>query len=145
MNDIRTAQTRTDGPHDSHFGRIGGGNAVARLVEAFYQEMDTLPAAAAIRALHPADLAPAKDVLRRYLTEWFGGPSLYSTGRGHPRLRWRHMPFSIGAAERDAWMLCMTRALSEVVVDAPLRDTLAQAFFRTADFIRNDVTTGPRS
>jgi truncated hemoglobin YjbI len=47
------------------------------------------------------------------------------------------------APERNAWMLCMTRAQAEVVVGAPLRDTLAQAFFRTADFIRNDNATGP--
>jgi hemoglobin len=98
--------------------------------------MDTLPQARVIRAMHPADLEPVKEVLKRYFTEWLGGPPLYSEERGHPRLRRRHMPFSIGAAERDAWMLCMTRALDSVSDDATLKHTLTQAFFRTADFIR---------
>jgi hemoglobin len=131
----------TDALHNPHFVRIGGSSAVTRLVDAFYAQMDQLPEARAIRALHPADLAPVKDVLTRYLTEWLGGPSLYSSERGHPRLRRRHRHFPIDEAARDAWMLCMTRALDQVVEDPALRQTLAQAFFRTADFIRNDART----
>jgi hemoglobin len=121
-----------------HFGVIGP-EGVARLVERFYFHMDTLPEAAAIRALHPADLTPLREVLRRYLTEWLGGPPLYSSERGHPRLRRRHLPFRIGAGERDAWMRCMRTALGEVVMDAKLRAELEVAFFRLADFLRNDM------
>lgn len=129
----------------SHFARIGGGGGgVARLVEAFYAQMDTLPEARGIRAMHPPDLAPVKEVLTRYLGEWLGGPPLYSSERGHPRLRRRHGPFPIGVAERDAWMLCMTRALDQVVADESLRTALTRAFFGLADFIRND-TTGPHA
>lgn len=121
-----------------HFGRLGGEVVVAQLVERFYAYMDSLPQAAAIRAMHPPDLAPVKQVLRRYLTEWLGGPALYSAERGHPRLRRKHLPFAIGNAERDAWMECMTRALADVCSDAELRQQLTQAFFKTADFLRND-------
>jgi hemoglobin len=70
-----------------------------------------LPEATIIRAMHAPDLGPVKSVLKRYLSEWTGGPKLYSPEKGHPRLRQRHMGFSIGNAERDAWLLCMRGAM----------------------------------
>ena len=124
-------------PANPHFARVGGAPAVQRLVESFYRHMDSLPQAANIRAMHDPDLAPLKQVLKLYLTEWLGGPRDYSAQRGHPRLRMRHAPFPIGAAERDAWMDCMRAALAEVVEDASLRDELERAFARLAESVRN--------
>lgn len=122
---------------DTLYSRIGGAPVVDRLVESFYGRMDTLPEARGIRALHHADLTAIKDVLKRYLGEWMGGPPLYSSERGHPRLRARHLPFRIGTAERDAWLLCMRGALDEAVADAAVRDELYGAFARLADWMRN--------
>jgi hemoglobin len=123
---------------EAHFTRIGGAAAIDRLVEAFYARMDTLPEAATIRAMHAPDLTATKEVLKRYLGEWMGGPKLYSAERGHPRLRMRHIRFRIGEAERDAWLLCMSGALDEVVADVDLRVKLLSAFTRLADWMRND-------
>jgi hemoglobin len=124
-------------PPNPHFARIGGELRVARIVDAFYRNMDSLPEAAAIRALHPVDLRASKDVLYKYLVGWLGGPPLYVTERGSPRLRQKHLPFAIGDSERDAWMLCMRLALEEQLDDAQLRGELLQAFVRTANFLRN--------
>lgn len=121
----------------SMFERIGGVVAVDRLVEAFYHRMDTLPEATTIRAMHGRDLGPIKSVLKRYLTEWTGGPKLYSVEKGHPRLRQRHMGFAIGAAERDAWLFCMRGALEETVDDTVARDELYVAMAKLADWMRN--------
>ncbi len=126
-----------------HFAAIGGSESITCLVDRFYHHMDTLPVASRIRALHPAELAPVKAILVHYLTEWMGGPAVYSAARGHPRLRRRHMPFPIGEPERDAWMLCMRAALSEVVDDPVLRAELDAAFYKTADFIRNEPGAAP--
>jgi len=112
---------------------------ISELVERFYHHMDSLPEARQIRALHPADLTTVKDVFARFLVEWMGGPAVYSSERGHPRLRRRHMPFPIAGAERDAWMSCMRAALTEVVQNAELRSELEAAFHRTADFMRNQA------
>ena len=120
-----------------HYRRMGGEEAVRRLVERFYQLMDELPEARAIRAMHPEDLAQSKDKLFRFLSGWLGGPPLYADRHGPPRLRQRHMPFPIDAAARDAWMACMSLALEEQVADPELRAQLAAAFFKTADFLRN--------
>ncbi len=72
-----------------------------------------------------------------FLSGWLGGPQRYAERFGHPKLRQKHLPFPIGEVERDAWMLCMTRAIEEQVADATLRQQLTQSFFKTADFLRN--------
>lgn len=120
-----------------HYPRIGGEDGIRRLVERFYALMDTLPEARAIRALHQPDLSHAKERLFMFLPGWLGGPPLYAERFGHPRLRQKHLPSPIGEVERDAWMLCMTRALEEVVPDSDLRAQLTRSFFKTADFLRN--------
>jgi len=122
----------------THFERVGGQPAVDRIIDAFYRRMDTLPEAKTIRALHAPDLTNTKIVLKKYLAEWLGGPPLYSQERGHPRLRMRHLPFSIGAPERDAWMLCMRGALEEVADSAQIRDELMKQLYKTADWMRNN-------
>jgi len=120
-----------------HYQLLGGEAAVTRLVDRFYQLMDELPEAAAIRALHPQDLTQAKNKLFMFLSGWLGGPPLYEERFGHPRLRRSHLPFPIDEAARDAWMLCMTQALTEQVENAELRAQLIDSFFKTADFLRN--------
>jgi hemoglobin len=124
-------------PPNPHFARIGGEEAVVRLVEAFYGRMAELPEASRIRAMHGHDLTEIRSVLRLYLVEWLGGSKNYSATRGAPRLRARHLSFPIGPAERDAWMTCMRGALEEVVPDAELRGELEAAFLRTANAIVN--------
>lgn len=120
------------------FEFIGGQPTVDRLVDAFYRRMDTLPEAADIRAMHVADLTMTKDVLKRYLGEWLGGPARYSEERGHPRLRMRHLKVFIGPAERDAWMLCMRGALEETVEDGYARAMIEQPLAELAEWMRND-------
>jgi len=124
-------------PNPTPFERIGGQPAVDRIIDLFYDRMDTLPEAKVIRALHPQDLGATRMVLKKYLAEWLGGPQTYSRERGHPRLRARHLPFSIGDEERDAWMLCMRGALADVVTDASIREWLLEKLSGLADWMRN--------
>ncbi|HRH90161.1 MAG TPA: group II truncated hemoglobin [Rubrivivax sp.] len=118
------------------YARLGGEPAVRALVERFYELMDTLPEAQELRRLHP-DMERAADSLFKFLSGWFGGPPLYQRERGHPRLRMRHLPFAIGPAARDQWLLCMRRALAEQVADEPLRTALDQAFAGMAEHMVN--------
>lgn len=120
-----------------HYQQIGGEPVVLQLVDRFYALMDQLPQAAVVRAMHPADLTPAKQRLFMFLSGWLGGPPLYAEAFGHPRLRHAHAGFAIDAAARDAWMACMNQALQELVPDEVLRQQLGAAFFKTADFLCN--------
>jgi hemoglobin len=72
-----------------------------------------------------------------FLSGSLGGPPLYTDKFGHPMLRARHLPFSIGIAERDAWIACMTQAAAEVIGDEKLCAWLLEQLFKTADWMRN--------
>jgi hemoglobin len=122
---------------------IGGEPAVRALVARFYQLMDQLPEARGVRSMHVDDLARSAEKLFLFLSGWLGGPNLYVERFGHPFLRARHLPFSIGAAERDQWMLCMRQALEEIVADAALRARLLGAFSGLADHMRNRAERPP--
>lgn len=116
---------------------VGGEAAVAALCDRFYGLMDSVPQFAELRAMHPADLQGSRDKLFKFLSGWFGGPDLFVQEYGHPRLRARHMPFSIGTQERDQWVACMVLAMEDTGVPEGLRQTLLKNFFNTADFMRN--------
>ena len=121
----------------THYKRIGGAEKVRALVTRFYRRMDELPESYGIRQMHPGNLQGSQDKLFNYLSGWLGGPALYVQQYGQPMLRRRHLPFSIGDAERDQWMLCMTSALRDEVEDADLRGELSNAFAKVADHMRN--------
>jgi len=116
---------------------IGGGEGLRSLVDRFYDLMDSAPEAAHIRALHPASLQGSREKLYMFLSGWSGGPPLYVERFGHPRLRQRHMPFSIGVRERDEWLWCMQHALDESQIPAATREFLRGRFIEIADFMRN--------
>lgn len=116
---------------------IGGEAGLRTLVDRFYDLMDSSPAAAKIRGLHAQSLKQSREKLFLFLSGWSGGPPLYVEKFGHPRLRMRHMPFSIGTVERDQWLWCMNKALDESRVDPRAREFLKQRFAEVADFMRN--------
>lgn len=126
-------------PHGetSPFERVGGERAVRSLVDRFYDLMDLEPQYSGLRALHPSQLDGSRDKLFWFLCGWLGGPQHYVERFGHPRLRARHLPFSIGIAERDQWMNCMTQAMNEVELEASLAERLTASLFNTADWMRN--------
>ncbi len=116
---------------------LGGDAGVRSIVDRFYDLMDTAPEAASVRALHATSLKASRDKLHLYLSFWTGGPQTYVEERGHPRLRMRHFPFSIGARERDEWLWCMDRSLDEHEMPAELREQLRQRLHHLADHMRN--------
>jgi hemoglobin len=118
------------------YERMGGDGKVRELVERFYDLMDQ-PEFANIRRLHKPDLSQAREKLCLFLSGWLGGPQLYAQRYGHPMLRARHLPFAIGVAERDLWLQCMEQAMRETDLDDALRASLRDAFFKTADWMRN--------
>lgn len=122
----------------SVYDAVGGMQFFDELVERFYRgvAMDLL-----LRPLYPDDLAEPRRHLALFLAQYWGGPTVYSEERGHPRLRMRHAPFVIGEAERDAWMRHMTAALSSVVekhdVHPAVEARLFDHFTMTADAMIN--------
>lgn len=116
---------------------IGGDAVVRALIDRFYDLMETVPEYYVIRKLHPADLSGSRDKLYMFLSGWLGGPPLYTDKFGHPMLRARHLPFAIGATERDAWIACMRQTADSLIVDEKLRGWLLEQLYKTADWMRN--------
>jgi hemoglobin len=116
---------------------MGGEAPVRALVERFYDLMELDPAYSRLRAVHGSSLESAREKLFQFLSGWLGGPPLYTDRYGHPMLRARHLPFAIGTVERDQWMACMKQAMQELELPPKLRAHLEGAFFKTADWMRN--------
>jgi hemoglobin len=124
-------------PGLSPFELLGGEAGVRALTERFYALMALEPRFAELRRLHPPTLEGSTDKLYWFLCGWLGGPPHYEERFGHPRLRARHLPFSIGIQERDQWMQCMVQAMAEQGLASDLAKRLEASFFNTADWMRN--------
>ena len=137
LNKIENAGSTKSTFYELLGGEQGGTEKIRTLVETFYDIMETDPKAAPIRAYHAKDLTVAREKLFMFLTGWTGGPQLYIERYGHPRLRQRHMPFTIGESERDQWMYCMISAMQSLKLDEKLMQKLAEQLYGVAYFMRN--------
>jgi hemoglobin len=117
------------------YDSVGGMPFFERLVDHFYvgvADDDVL------RPLYPeADLTGARRRLTLFLAQYWGGPGTYSQERGHPRLRARHFPFSIGGHERDRWLVHMRAAIDASDAPEPARRRLHEYVTMAADALRN--------
>ena len=108
---------------------------ITDLVAAFYRRIRTDDL---IGPMYPDDdWEGSEKRLRDFLIFRFGGSDRYIQERGHPRLRMRHAPFSIGIPERDRWLELMAEAMKETNVPGSVSLNLKTFFEQVADFMRN--------
>lgn len=124
--------------NNSLFDRVGGLPFFERLVERFYQGVVVDPVLIVLYA-EPNDLDKARMHLTWFLAQYWGGPPMFNENRGDPKLRMRHMPFRIGPAERDQWLLHMLGAVNELSQDDLIRQELTDYFVKAAEHLRNDT------
>lgn len=110
-------------PSLSIYENLGGAEALRRLVEAFYPKVQQDPL---LGPLFPEDITPVMEKQYMFLTQFFGGPSLYSDAYGHPMMRARHLPFPVTSERAEAWLACMREALEEIGISEPLRGIVLQ-------------------
>ena len=131
------------GPAPSFYAAVGGEETFGRLVSRFYAEVEADPA---LRAVYPSrDLGPAREHLRLFLIQYWGGPATYNELRGHPRLRMRHAHFVIGEAERDAWLRHMRTAMDELALDPEHDEQLWDYLVMAAQSLVNSPDDRPLS
>ena len=118
----------------SLFAQIGGAPTVRRIVEAFYPRVQADPE---LRDIFPDDIRPVLERQNLFLTQFLGGPPLYSQQHGHPMLRARHLPFPIHAGRAQAWLRCMAAALDEAGVEPGLREQVWERLAGTAAHMIN--------
>ena len=137
MSDTDTPNATRNAHPETVFEWIGGEPVLQQLVDRFYDLMELEPAYTELRAAHGPSLDRARQHLFWFLCGWSGGPDYFVERFGHPRLRARHLPFTIGETERDQWVACMDQAMGDVGIDPELHQRLNQSFFQTADWMRN--------
>ncbi len=116
------------------FDELGGQQGVRKLVESFYPKVLKDPLLA---PLFPKEISSVMDKQELFLSQFFGGPDLYTAEFGHPRMRARHMPFTITPMHADAWLSCMSQALEETVDSEPLREAVIERLRVSAYFFVN--------
>ena len=108
---IHNMNTKVYGVEDASYQAAGEFEGLQKLVNDFYDIMDEIPEAKRIREMHPDDLTVSRDKLARFLSAWTGGPRLFREKYGPISIPSAHNHLDIGEDERDAWLLCMEKAL----------------------------------
>lgn len=108
---------------------LGGDEMLTKLVDAFYPKVYSDPRLA---PLFKGDMQVIKNKQRMFLTQFLGGPPLYSEAYGHPMMRARHLPFEITPSRAEAWLECMRKAMDEIGLEGELRDYFYERLRMTA-------------
>ncbi|MDQ0268721.1 globin domain-containing protein [Cytobacillus purgationiresistens] len=111
-----------------------GEERLHQLIDAFYSRVGQHPD---LVAIFPDDLTETARKQKQFLTQYLGGPALYTEEHGHPMLRARHLPFPITMTRAKAWLNCMKEAMDEVGLNGPIRDELFARLSLTAQHMVN--------
>lgn len=117
---------------------IGGEQALERLVEKFYDIIETDPDGAIVHALHLKGFGISHVRLAQFefLSGFFGGPQYYAERMGHANLRAMHEHLQIGFTEIKAWLICMEKAIDALEFDSDAKAKLMQHFTRSAESLK---------
>jgi hemoglobin len=120
------------------YDAAGGVSFFERLVDAFYSGVASDEV---LLPLYPEapDLSGARHRLTLFLAQYWGGPTTYNDERGHPRLRMRHMPFTVGPLQRDHWLAHMGAAVAQCAPTQAIAERLMAYFVPAAEQMRNDT------
>lgn len=120
------------------FEAIGEDN-LHRLVDAFYSRVSKHPDLAPI---FPTGFNEIARKQKQFLTQYLGGPQLYTNEHGHPMMRARHLPFEITPKRAKAWLACMAEAMEEVELSGRLKDEFYSRLILTAQHMINTPDDG---
>ena len=129
----------TGPPFSSPYDRLGGAAAVRRLVDTFYDIVESDPEGAPLRVLHDqgSGLAHAREAQFMFLSGFLGGPQLYVEQFHHSNVKQMHAHLRIGPREASAWLTCMEKALQRTA-DEHLARHLMQNFARVVQVLQEE-------
>ncbi|WP_306477307.1 group II truncated hemoglobin [Methyloversatilis sp.] len=123
----------------SMFQQIGGEAPLRRLVNAFYDIVETHPDGAPVHALHQHGFGVAhlREAQFEFLCGFLGGPRYYAERMGHSNLRQMHAHVAIGQEEVVSWLRCMVHAIEETGIPMDVAPKLMQHLSRAAEALKN--------
>ncbi|MGG4038826.1 globin [Heyndrickxia ginsengihumi] len=118
-----------------------GEQKLHQLVDAFYSRVAKHPD---LIPIFPKDLTEVARKQKQFLTQFLGGPQLYTEEHGHPMLRARHIPHEVTLTRAKAWLSCMSQAMDEVHLTGAIREYIFSRLTLTAQHMVNtpDDTLG---
>ena len=124
------------GVGECSYKKAGELPGLIRLVDAFYDYMDTLAEAQTIRRMHQNDLTESRQKLAYFLSGWLGGPRLYSKHYGSINIPGVHRHLDVGEAEKEAWLLCMKKAIADQNYEESFKHYLLEQLKIPAERVR---------
>ncbi|SFB98089.1 hemoglobin [Bacillus sp. OV322] len=115
-----------------------GEGLLHRLIDVFYSKVSKHPD---LIPIFPDDLSETVRKQKQFMTQYLGGPPLYTTEHGHPMLRARHMPFKITETRAEAWLSCMREAMDETGLEGDIREFFYHRLYLTAQHMINSAQT----
>ena len=107
---------------------IIGHDALYKMIDHFYYLVKRDDR---INHLFPGDFEETSRKQKQFLTQFLGGPNLYTQEHGHP------MDFIITNHERDAWLENMAHAIAHAQFPAGVGDYLYERLRLTANHMVN--------
>ena len=111
-----------------------GADGLKEVVELFYGKVFVDPT---IGHLFQNDKQEIMVKQYAFLTQFLGGPQLYSERFGHPKMRARHMPHKITEEAKVVWLKLMKEAINESSIDPEIKEPLYNCFPQVAQHMVN--------
>ncbi len=123
----------------SLYDEIGGDDGVQRLVETFYNIVETDDSAKKLHILHLRGngIANSKKEQHLFLSGFLGGPKLYLEKHGHANLKTMHEHVVVDEESKDIWLNCMEKAMDEVALPEGTQEKLMRIFTPVAERLVN--------
>ncbi|CEO39612.1 globin [Photobacterium kishitanii] len=137
LSGVKKRNVPVFGQGNSTLVAAGGEAGVQQLVTDFYHYIDSLPEAATIRAMHSDDLSESRQKLATFLIGWMGGEDRYVERYGRMNLAGAHRHMAIGQDEKQAWLMCMQKALDAQPYDELLKRFIMVQLSFPAEMCRN--------
>lgn len=117
-----------------------GPEKIDELVNAFYPKVYSDPNLIPIFDI--VDINEIMQKQRMFLTQFTGGPPLYSEEFGRPVMRHRHLPHEITLTRAKSWLCCMKEAFEETGLDKlPAGEEFFQRLTQVAGIMVNTEET----
>jgi hemoglobin len=118
---------------DTLYVRIGNEN-LQKLIDQFY---DLVFSSEKIAPLFKNDKEEIKEKQYLFLSQFLGGPQLYTEKYGHPKMRARHLPHAISEEAKNEWLRCMKLAVETLDLTDDLKIALYNCFPAVAQHMVN--------
>ncbi|MDU9005251.1 group II truncated hemoglobin [Sedimentitalea todarodis] len=120
---------------------IGGEDGLRKLVNDFYDIVESIPEGQSLRMLHARGhgIPLARTELFDFLSGFMGGRRHYMEKHGHMDIRLIHAHVPIGPQDAEDWLTCMDGALAMNRLDDPEIDRLRAVFRRLCLMLVNDL------